>query len=36
MRMKIKNSNICDKLFEKHPELKDNKRDLYKIYFLSK
>ena len=27
---------ICDKLFEKHPELKDNKRDLYKIYFLNK
>ena len=27
---------ICDKLFENHPELKDNKRDLYKIYFLNK
>ena len=27
---------ICDELFKKHPELKDNKRDLYKIYFLNK
>ena len=27
---------ICGELFKKHPELKDNKRDLYKIYFLNK